>query len=189
LHSARGQFEPLQVLSAAQFYMENLKMEYYDLKRNWRRVRPHLADNKLTKILVRDFNKFTFGRWGRKFTYGHTPSEFDSSDWRCERRGRPPHFWRYTCSLACHWLVNFNLRLATLVMPDRRWRILNSAEHSTVCDGGDMIFEFNFQAFGIDPDECFAKSRHRELLPGQYLPTYPPPHWTADLPKQQETQL
>ena len=33
-------------------------VKYYDLKKNWRRVRPHLADKKLNDILVRDFNKY-----------------------------------------------------------------------------------------------------------------------------------
>jgi hypothetical protein len=48
-------------------------MKYYDLKKNWRRVRPHLADKKLNNILVKDFNKFTFGRWRQEFTHGRIP--------------------------------------------------------------------------------------------------------------------
>ena len=37
-------------------------MRYYDLKRHWtRRIEPHLTDERLNAILVRDFNKFTFG--------------------------------------------------------------------------------------------------------------------------------
>jgi hypothetical protein len=35
-------------------------MKYYDLRKNWRRVKPHLADKELNDILVRDFNKFTW---------------------------------------------------------------------------------------------------------------------------------
>ena len=45
-------------------------MKYYDLTKNWHCVRPHLGDKKLNDILVRDFNKFTFGRWKQKFTHG-----------------------------------------------------------------------------------------------------------------------
>ena len=39
------------------------KLRYYDLQRHWtNRIDPHLGDRKLNH-LVRDFNKFTFGRW------------------------------------------------------------------------------------------------------------------------------
>jgi hypothetical protein len=67
-------------------------MKYYDLKKNWRRVRPHLADKKLNNILVRDFNKYTFGRWERKFTHGRLPCDFESYDWDIDQWGRRPPF-------------------------------------------------------------------------------------------------
>jgi hypothetical protein len=67
-------------------------MKYYDLKRNWYRVKPHLENKELNDILVRDFNKFTFGRWGRKFTYGDLPCEFESCDWDIDHRGKRPAF-------------------------------------------------------------------------------------------------
>jgi hypothetical protein len=54
-------------------------MRYYDLKKNWRRVKPHLVDKKLNDVLVRDFNKFTTGRWGRPFVHGNLPSDFESA--------------------------------------------------------------------------------------------------------------
>ena len=46
-----------------------IRMKYYDLKKNWHRIKPHLEDKELNDILVRDFNKFTFGRWNHPFTY------------------------------------------------------------------------------------------------------------------------
>ena len=64
-------------VSSAEPTTISTRMKYYDLKKNWHRVKPHLADEKLNDILVRDFNKFTFGRWGRKFTYGDLPCEFE----------------------------------------------------------------------------------------------------------------
>ena len=45
----------------------NQQMKYYDLKKNWRKVRPHLVDKELNDILVRDFKRFTLGHWRRKF--------------------------------------------------------------------------------------------------------------------------
>lgn len=147
-------------------------MSYYDLKKNWRRVKPHLEDKKLNNILVRDFNKFTTGCWRRPFVHGDLPSDFESCDWHIDRRGKRPAFWRYVRHGACHWLVNFSLRLATLVEPQKPWRIITSEGHSTVWDGGDTLFDFNFQAFGIDPNECFETAFEKELKPGKYLRVY-----------------
>ena len=83
------------------------------------RIKPHLADREAQKLLVRDFNKLTFGRWGERFTPGMTPHQFETCDWACGHRGRTPEFWRYVKHAACHWLVNFNRRLATLAEPER----------------------------------------------------------------------
>jgi len=65
-------------------------MCYYDLKRNWRRVKPHLDDPVVADILVRDFNKFTHGRWGKPFLRGMVPHDFESCDWWCDHCGRLP---------------------------------------------------------------------------------------------------
>ena len=56
-----------------------------------------------------------------------------------------------------------------LVMPDRQWRIITSQKHSTVWDGEDTIFDFNFQAFGIDANECFELAAKTMLPPGKYI--------------------
>jgi hypothetical protein len=119
-------------------------MRYYDLKANWRKVKRHIPAAE--GVLVRDFNKYTFGRYGKEFTAGRFPAEFDLCDW--QPGGYWPAFWRYVCHGACHWLANFNLHLAMCVEPREPWRILTSQKHSTVWNGGDMLFEFNFQAFG-----------------------------------------
>jgi hypothetical protein len=147
-------------------------VKYYDLKKNWRRVKSHLADKELNDILVNDFNKFTSGRWNQTFTYGDLPYEFESCHWDCDHRGRRPAYWQYVKHSACHWLVNFTLRLAMLVKPERPWRIITSRKHSTVWDGGDTLFDFNFQAFGIDPNECFELAFEEKLKPGKYLRVY-----------------
>jgi hypothetical protein len=156
-------------------------MKYYDLKKKWRKVKPHLDDKELNEILVRDFNKYTYGRWHKPFTAGHFPWEFESCDWQLGHRGRPPAFWKYTKHAACHWLVNFNLRLAMLVERDRPWRIITSVKHSTVWDGAETLFDFNFLAMGVDPAECFKLAYDQELKPGEYLlPVVFAAHYTED---------
>jgi hypothetical protein len=154
-------------------------MKYYDLKKNRHRVRPHLADKKLNDILVKDFNKFTFGRWNRAFTYSDFPYEFETCDRDSDHRGRRPAFWRYVKLATCHWLVNSNLRLAMLAQPKKTWRIITSEDHSTVWDGEDTLFDFNFQAFGIEPDECFDLAFDKGLKPGKYLRVYFAEHYTV----------
>src|ERR1700674_4649552 len=117
-------------------------MEYYDLKRHWtRRIVPHLDNRELNRILVRDFNKFTYGRWLKRFLPGMLPAEFESCEWAFGHRGRPPRFWSYVKHAACHWLVNFNLKLAMLAEPERKWRIVTSDNHSTVWDDAQTLFD------------------------------------------------
>jgi hypothetical protein len=157
-----------------------MAMQYYDLKRNWRRVRPHLSDPQVVDVLVRDFHKFTMGRWGKPFLPGMLPRQFESCDWDIGHRGRQPAFWQYTKHAACHWLVNFSLELAMASEPDRTWRIITNPEHSTVWDGADVLFDFNFQAMGISPAECFETAHRRELRPGEHLAVHFAAHYSAD---------
>ena len=156
-------------------------MEYYDLKRNWRRVRPHLSDPRMADTLVRDFGKFTLGRWCQEFLPGMTPRDFESCDWDIDHRGSLPAFWAYTKHSACHWLVNFSLELAMASVPNRTWRIITSQDHSTVWDGDVTLFDFNFQAMQIPPDECFAGAQRRELKPGKHLTVHLAEHYSVDV--------
>src|SRR4051794_19031045 len=100
-------------------------MRYYEVSRNWtKKMEPHLDDEELNNILVRDFNKFTYGTWRKHFTHGQCPRDFESCDWWLGHRGKEPRFWKYVKHAACHRLVNFNLRLAMLAQPERPWRII-----------------------------------------------------------------
>jgi hypothetical protein len=155
-------------------------MRYYDLKKHWtRKIEPFLTDRRLNAVLVRDFNKFTFGRWRKPFTHAQFPFDFESCDWWLDHRGPQPRFWRYVKHSACHWLVNFNLRLAQLVEPDRPWRIITSENHSTVWDGDQTLFDFNLLAFGVPPDECFALANEEHLPPGQELEVHMAEHYSV----------
>jgi hypothetical protein len=154
-------------------------MRYYDIPRHWtKKIVPHLDDERLNHVLVRDFNKYTQGLWGEPFTHGQFPREFESCDWSLEHRGPEPRYWRYVKHAACHWLVNFNLRLAQLVAPDRPWRIVTSDKHSTVWDGEETLFDFNFLALGVPPDECFRLADRKRLAPGKELRVHLARHWS-----------
>jgi hypothetical protein len=155
-------------------------VKYYDLKQYWPRVKRHLGDKELNDTLVLDFNKYTWGLWREKFTHGQFPTDFENCDWQLNHRGRRPAFWKYTKHAACHWLVNFSLRLAVLTEPNRMWRIISSSDHSTVWDGDETLFDLNFQAMGISPDECFRNAFKRQLKPGRYLRVNFAQHYTVD---------
>ena len=155
-------------------------MKYYDLKKYWPKAKRHLGDEELNNILVRDFNKFTYGRWGKEFTHGRFPTDFESCDWQWRYRGRRPAFWKYTKHSACHWLVNFSLRWAMLTEPNRMWRIITSSKHSTVWDGNKTLFDLNFQAMGVSPNECFSLAFKRQLKPGNYTEVNFAQHYTIE---------
>ena len=75
--------------------------------------------------------------------------------------------------------------MAMLAEPRRPWRIITSDQHSTVWDGERMLFEFNFQAFGIPADECFAcatdpQANPKELKPGEEQKVGYPEHYTVE---------
>lgn len=157
-------------------------MQYYDVQRHWRRIRAHLVNPVVADTLVRDFNKFTFGRWGHEFLPGMVPHEFESCDWWVDHRGRKPAYWQYVKHAACHWLVNFNLELAQASLPDRVWRIISSSDHSTVWDGDVTLFDPNFLALGVSPAECYRKARHKGqiLKPGDHLAVHFADHYNVD---------
>lgn len=144
-------------------------MEYYNMVKNWHKIKPHLTNERLNKVLVRDFNKFTMGRWNEGFKTGMFPSDFESCDWQLRRIGRPPAYWNYVKHGACHWLVNFNYILATLVEPNIDWRILTSIDHSTVWNRDEILFDMNFLALRVHPLICFQMANEKMLGRGRLL--------------------
>jgi hypothetical protein len=157
------------------------QLRYYAFGRHWsKRIVPHLDDRELNRILVRDFDRFTSGHWGRRFLPGMFPANFDPCDWRSSHRGPRPRYWRYVCSQACHWLVNFALRLALLAEPARPWRILTSEDHSTVWDGRATLFDLQYAALEVPVEKCRAKVSTGEMLrPGEYREVDYAPHYTT----------
>jgi hypothetical protein len=147
-------------------------MQFFCAVKNWRRIKAHLADTEFNRILVQDFNKFTYGKWRKPFpAEGHRYPQSFELDWFFEGHcGRHPTYWRYVKYSACHWLVNSNLRLAMLVAPKRQWRIVTSPKHSTVWDGSDTLFDFNGQALFKNAQEAFqlANKRGIHLALGAY---------------------
>lgn len=155
-------------------------MRYYPFTKNWRKVRPHLSNKKVQDVLVRDMNRFTFGRWRTRFTQGMLPEQVESCDWRWGngRRGRTPAYWAYVKHAACHWLVNFNFELAKLVEPNKKWRILSGGCHSTVWDGEETLFDMNFSALGVDPNEAFDLANEEHYPIGKRMIVYYADHYS-----------
>jgi hypothetical protein len=149
-------------------------MKYYNAKRYWSKLRPHYESSEVQARLLEDFSKYVKGRTGRTFLLGQTPHEGESVDWWCDHRGRIPGFWNYVRHGACYWLVNPGLMVAQRALPKRTWRIVGSDHHSTVWDGAETLFDLNFLAFGICPDEAFnlaTKGEFKVLEPGEFLVT------------------
>ena len=68
--------------------------------------------------------------------------------------------------------MNANLKLAELSEPDREWRILTSQAHSTVWDGKLTLFDMNFSALRVSPEEAFERANKRQLKPGKRLKVF-----------------
>ncbi len=52
-------------------------LRYFPVRENWRRIRPHLADPRLQRVLARDMARFS-----PRFRPGMKPFEVDGCDWR-----------------------------------------------------------------------------------------------------------
>ena len=158
-------------------YPEIDSIKFYPVAKNWSsKICHHLDNTYLQKVLVSDFNKYTTGRWGKRFRRGDYPGDFESCDWRWSVRGRHPRYFQYVKHAACHWLVNFNLTLAELVEPKKEWRIVTSNAHSTVWDGELSLFDLNGMAlFDGGAPECFRlaalEEDSEELAIGEFLET------------------
>jgi hypothetical protein len=156
-------------------------MKYYPIQKNWRKAKDIYSSPEAKAIWYPDmilFEEMKAEDLGVKQWYPTdspelTPSDFDSCDWRRERlgqgrKGPQPAFWKYVCHGACHYLVDLGLYVATTVEPDRDWRVMCSDDHSTVWDGKDMLWDLNYTALGIDPDEAFKIATKRASHTGVY---------------------
>lgn len=161
---------------------------YYDPVKHWPKIRPHLANPVVQKVLIENFNKYTTSHLNRAFTAGMYPQEFDGYDWTPDDIDWvAPEYTNYVCHSACHFLVNHGYELARHVEPNRPWRIVTSVAHSTVWDGRNTLFDFNFLTFGIPAWKALAMAMSgRMLKPGQHLkvgytdPAVPPALLVAD---------
>ena len=156
-------------------------IKYYPFTNKWHRIRPHLKNSEFRDILDRDFNMYTMGHWGETFGPGQFPGDFETCDMSVfagQSRRLPPYF-KLVKGHACHWLVNSYLKLAELAEPDRPWRILTSATHSTVWDGKTTLFDMIYCAFGEPPQHSFWDAYGRELKPGRQIKVYLAEHYTT----------
>jgi hypothetical protein len=136
------------------------RLRFYDLPRHWtKRVEPHLDDPRLNEILLADFGKYTEQWLRRPFGPGQYPRDFEPFEKHnhLPPRSREPRYWRYAKWAACHYMGNFNLRLAMLAEADRPWRIVTNNYHTTVWDGEQTVFEFQFLALGESVAEVFSR--------------------------------
>jgi len=123
---------------------KNLK--YYNISRNWKDLKPVYYSEPISKVCFREMNEYSKVRnWALNTDKSRfLPIEFDSCDWRCERKDRPPAFDDFICHAACHWIVNINLAVVKIAQPATPWRVVHSEGHSTLWDGNKTLFDTNF---------------------------------------------
>jgi len=90
------------------------------------------------------------------------PCHFEASDWRHQRRREPepePAFWAWVCEGACHSLAELNLWVVRRLEPRcAGWRVIGSDGHTTCWDGGERIFDLNFEAMGLSAAHTFTRA-------------------------------
>lgn len=142
-------------------------MKYYDIKKNWQKIKKHIHNKEVQKILSKDFNKFIWGSYRKRFEKGMVPGQFCDYNWRCRQKTKCPEYFDWLCLGACFWLVNFNLKLAQLTEPTLEWRILSGEDHSTVWDGKSTLFDLNCFAMRAPAKQTFKKANGKELPVGE----------------------
>lgn len=163
---------------------------YFDIQKNWRRLKP-IAESAAARVIIdRDMLKYAkvrqmdldehMARVGNKnfssclnFTAGDYPYQYDSCDWRYGRRGPNPDYWRFACHSACHWVVNLSYYIASTAYPKVNWQIITSNKHSSVVDlESKTFFDLNWSALNVGIPEIYAATlgtKHTLLPVGQEL--------------------
>ena len=95
-----------------EFKSENAR--YFPIVKHWAKLRPIYYSTEAHKVWWPNMCELHMQKaqehgFTPRFNNRETPSDFDGCDWRCDRRGRPPEYWRFVCHGACHWLVDLNL--------------------------------------------------------------------------------
>lgn len=156
---------------------------YYPIQKHWRRLRPLFEHHTVLELMHEEMEAYAQARAeDHGYEYkptpwqeGLRPERWDSCDWRWGngRRGPQPGYWAWCCHSACHWLVSHNLAVISQLEPDRPWQIATSDKHSTVVDlERELLFDTNWQALGIPPEECWKKAvgwHNTQLLPVGHL--------------------
>jgi hypothetical protein len=148
------------------------------------------VDNELNDILTRDFNKFTWGLWRKKFGPDQLPHDYETFFGYFPERGQLPRFRMYIKHSAASWLVNFNLRLAMLTLPSHEWRIIVSDSYCTVWNGHNLLFDLDWYGTGTPAKQCFAVAYEEELAPGEYMEVGLPLHcsWEEEQRRQKRNR-
>ncbi len=158
-------------------------MEYVQIQKHWRKLRHVYADPGIRDLWYPDMELHRLVRceelgitytplkvWDKE-TFG--PHHFDSTDWRFTRQkpGPMPHYWRWVCHSACHYLTRLSMHVATTVWPKKPWRIVTSQLHSTLWDGDQNLYDPNFLALQVPADEAWELATNQpdsiELEPGE----------------------
>ena len=132
-------------------------MKYVDIQKRWKSVKKYYQSPEATAIWKSEMRLFGLTRPMWEPCEIHSVCQMDSCDWRYGhgRKGPEPAYWSYVCHAACHWTCNLHLYVARHAEPKVPWRIISSHKHSTVWDGAHRLWDGNFLALGICPNEAF----------------------------------
>ena len=136
-------------------------IRYYPIAKNWRKLKP-IFESQYISEFWRDqlWNMAEQHNWtGRLVTLQNPlsrPKDFDISDWRFDRRGRPPEWHDYVVYRACHYMGRVYHEVISMVEPNECWSLVKSQAHTTCWNRRrNILFDPQFQALGIAAREAF----------------------------------
>ena len=148
--------------------MTPTNIHYYDIQKNWRKLKPWFDEGYIIETAHKEMEDYSEGKaetYGfpyrpKKLTKDWKVSDYDGCDWRFSdpglgRPGRKPKYWDWVCHGACHWVNNVGMLVASFALPKYDWRIVQSDLHTTVWDGKDTLFDLNFLALGVSPEDAW----------------------------------
>lgn len=132
---------------------------YFDFKKNWHLVKPHLKNPELVKVLNDAMNDFlsqypTSINWLRmvypnatKFDYneGHKPWMLcQRARWEGQSLPSGNGYRAYQAKGMCHWIARWTTKLGEIMFPQYKW--ITETEES-----GDHTFSIGFIDFDTPP--------------------------------------
>ena len=142
---------------------------YYPVANNWRKLKPIFESQYISEFCRAQLwdmyeERAEQNNWTDRLIATlqnplSRPKDLNISDWRCDRRGRPPEWHDYVVYRACHYMGRVYHEVISMVEPNECWSLVKSQAHTTCWNRRrNILFDPQFQALGISARETFNRA-------------------------------